>query len=351
MILKHVLPYGYLMAAAKETAADFNLDYNLDDPKITVSANLGEEPEGDRGDDFDPSLFEEPDDAPRQPTPKSQTKDEPEPEKDDAKPDAKPEDDGKPDAKPEDVDNKPEPEQDKDKPEPEKAKPSRAERRVQQLLERNAALERQLRERAQTEATSKVVSELEAEAAKLEADYHKALSEDPEKAASIMRQIREHDRQIARSEAQAQAEAAITQRLEARELQQTIVEIVEQYPELEQGSDVYDADLVNDVNAVFAGLLATSPSQAAAMRKAVKFVMGDKTQAKEPALGDRSEEVRRQRAEEARVAAAKAASGQPPSTQEAGRTNTTTRTAAVRSLKDLENIDEAELARLRGDEV
>ena len=336
MILKHVLPYGYLMAAAKETAADFNLDYDLDNTTTTMSSDLGTEPEGDRGDDFDPALFEEQDDAPRKPTAESPEKDKPEPGKD------KPE--------PESDAGKDKPVEKDDKPEPDK-KPSRAERRVQQLLERNAALERQLQERAQAEATSKVVSDLEAEAIKLEADYHKALAEDPEKAASIMRKIREHDRQIARAEAQAQAEAAITERLETRELQQAISEIVEQFPELEQGSEVYDANLVSDVNAVFAGLLTTSVSKAAAMRKAVKLVMGDKTSVKEPALGDKAEEVRRQRAEEARIAAAKTSTSQPPSTQEAGRTNTTTRVPAVRSIKDLENIDEAELARLRGDEV
>lgn len=346
MILKHVLPYGYLMAAAKETAADFNLDYDLDNTTTTVSSDLGTEPEGDRGDDFDPALFEEQEDAPRKPTAESPEKDKPEPEKDDGKDKPEPEKDaGKDKPEPE-----PEPVEKDDKPEPDK-KPSRAERRVQQLLERNAALERQLQERAQTEATSKAVSDLEAEATKLEADYHKALSEDPEKAAAIMRQIREHDRQIARAEAQAQAEAAITERFETRELQQAISEIVEQFPELEQGSEVYDAGLVSDVNAVFAGLLTTSVSKAAAMRKAVKLVMGEKTPVKEPSLGDKAEEVRRQRAEEARIAAAKTSTSQPPSTQEAGRTNTSTRVQSIRSVKDLDNIDEAELARLRGDEV
>lgn len=347
MILKHVLPYGYLMAAAKETAADFNLDYDLDNTTTTVSSDLGTEPEGDRGDDFDPALFEEQEDAPRKPTAESPEKDKPEPGKDKPEPES---DAGKDKPEPESDTGKDKPVEKDDKPEPDK-KPSRAERRVQQLLERNAALERQLQERAQVEATSKVVSDLEAEAAKLEADYHKALAEDPEKAASIMRKIREHDRQIARAEAQAQAEAAITERLETRELQQAISEIVEQFPELEQGSEVYDANLVSDVNAVFAGLLTTSVSKAAAMRKAVKLVMGEKTPVKEPTLGDKAAEIRRQRAEEARVAAAKTSTAQPPSTQEAGRTNTSTRVPAIRSIKDLESIDEAELARLRGDEV
>lgn len=353
MILKHMLPYGYLMAPAKETAADFNLDYDLDSPGQTITSDLGEEPEGDRGDDFDPALFEETDDAPRKPTEKPAKKDEPEPE---GEPDAgkdKPEptdDAGKDKPEPADDAGKDKPVEKDDKPEPDK-KPSRAERRIQQLMERNAALERQIKERAATEASSKVVEDLEKEATQLEADYHKALSEDPEKAASIMRKIREHDRQIARAEAQAQAEAAITERLENRELQQTIADVIEQFPELEQGSDVYDAELVNDVNAVFAGLLATSSSKAAAMRKAVKYVMGDKAPAKEPALGDKSDEVRKQRAEEARAAAARAAGGQPSSTQDAGKTNTSTRTHSVRTIKDLDNIDEAELARLRGDEV
>lgn len=348
--MKHnlTLPYGFYMAAAKETAADFNLSYDLDNPGQTITSDLGEEPEGDRGDDFDPALFEETDDAPRKPTEKPKTEDEPKPEdksddagKDQSEPEPEPDDAGK--DQPVEKNDKPEPEKDK--------KPSRAEKRIQQLMERNAALERQIKERTTTEASSKVIEDLEKEAAKLEADYHRALSEDPEKAASIMRQIREHDRQIARAEAQAQAEAAITERFENRELQQTIAEVVKQFPELEQGSDTYDPELVNDVNAVFAGLLATSSSKAAAMRKAVKYVMGEKAPTKEPALGDKSEEVRRQRAEEARAAAARAAGAQPASTQEAGKTNTSTRTNTVRSLKDLENIDEAELARLRGDEV
>lgn len=302
----------------------------------------------DRGDDIDPSLFEDEgdndknDDAARGPTEEA-SEDEKAGEKADDKSDDKPEADDKSDDQ--EVDDK--------KPDEKPKKESRANKRIQQLTEKTAALERQLAERVGNQQLASDLAELEAESGRLQKDYMKALREDEDKAAELLHQMRAVDRKIAKLEASAEAEAAVTARMEARDLAATITEIVADYPELDQGDEAYDQDLVDEINAVFTGLIPKSTSKSAAMRKAVKYVMGANTKAAPAALGEESKDapVRQARREEGSSKAAKAVAAQPAKSDEAGRASDSRGRPTVRTISDLDKMSEKELAKLRGDDI
>jgi hypothetical protein len=365
-----LLPFAYYMAPAKESMADFNLTQDINTIQ-TNSGDLGVEPEGDRGDDFDASLFEEEDDAKSRSVPDTKGKGKKEGEQpegddtDDGDDDGDDGDDGDDDAGDDDTTtdeavDKVEDEKDKAK-EPAKAddkgkktKPNRADKRVQQLLERTAALERQLAKQTGSEAMAASLADLETQSGVLEKEYHKALGEDPEKATTLMRQIRQIDRKIAQIEASAEAEATVSERFETRDLQAVINTIVEDHPELDKSSDDFDQEVVNEINAVFTGLIATSSSKAAAMQKAVRYVLGEATTETKPAvLGDidKSEEVRDKRQKQGRTKTTDAMNRQPASLSNVGKANSGDVVNKIRSIKDVEKLSDDELAKLRGDDV
>lgn len=297
----------------------------------------------DRGDDFDPALFEEEDHGAGKPTAGKEA------EGKEGDKDAEAGKEGDKDAEALKEGDK---EGDKKDGEKEPRKPSRAEKRIQQLNERNAALEKQLAERMGSERIAKDIADLETRAVQLEKDYHKALGEDPEKAAALMRQIRQVDRDIARIEAAAEAEAAVNEKLEKRDLNAAIDELTEKYPQLLKGHEEFDQELVNEINAVYTGLISISANKAAAMRRAVKMIMGDQERA--PAgLGEESkgDKVRDQRKEEGVRRTVDTVNRQPPSVENVGKSSPAAGIAAVKSIKDLEKLSEEELAKARGDEV
>lgn len=338
-----LLPYSFYMTKAGESAADFNLSQDINN--LAATGELGTDPEGDRGDDFDPALFEEEDNAARRPVPDTKEKEKNDETNTD---DDKSSTDDTKNAGKTDVDN----EKTKDEGrKSEKPKPSRAEKRVQQLLERNAILERQLTEKTGNAAVAATLTDLETKASQLETAYHKALAEDPEKATDLMRQIRQIDRQIAKAEATVEADAVINERLETRDLQATISDIVEKYPELDKNNDDYDADTVAEINALFQGLIATSPNKAAAMRKAVSYVMGENRTAAVGLGEDTGKDKREERKQEGAKRTVDTVNRQPASVSTAGRSNPASSVAHVRNLKDLDKLSEEELAKLRGDEV
>lgn len=301
----------------------------------------------DRGDDFDPALFVDDDSDKSKPAAAASQEE----AKDDKPGDDKPGDD---ESKLGDDKSTDKPE-DKAKAKPvdkEDRKPSRAEKRVQQLLERTAALEKQLAAKTGSDATAKTLADLETEATRLETEYHKALGEDPTKAATLLSQIRQIDRAIARVEAAAEAEATINEKLESRDLASAIDEITEKYPQLAKGSEEFDQELVTEINAVFQGLIPISSNKAAAMRRAVKMVMGESERA--PAgLGEeiKGDKTREERAEEGRKRTVDTINRQPPNLSTSGKGGPAASIGAIKTMKDLEAASEADLAKARGDEV
>lgn len=311
----------------------------------TEGADLGFDPNADRGDNFDPSLFEEEGgDAPSKPAEKAET--EPEPAKDD-EPAKKDPAEGTDESVDEGKDKQDKPE---DKPE---KKPSRAQQRIQQLNERNAALERQLAQKVGSDQAAQDIADLETESGRLTKEYHTALAEDPEKAAKLHEQIRRIDRQIAKIEAQAEADAAADARFEQRDLQATIGELTTQYPELDKGHDDYDAELTGEINAVFNGLISTMSSKSAALKRAVALVMGEHTRETKPAgLGDvdKQQQVREERRQEGAKRTVEAVKGQPKPSDAAGQSKPV-EPREFKTIKDIAKASEEELARARGDEL
>lgn len=324
--------YTYQAPASAEDMGAFNVSQDIGN----VSTTTDDEALGDRGDDFDEALFEESDDAPRRSAPNKAAEEKPT-VKDDAEPEDTKSEDTKPTTKSDDE-------------KPVEKKQSRAEKRIQQLNERNAALERQLAERTGSAQVAHTLTDLETKAAELDKQYHKALAEDPEKASDLMRQIRKIDRDIARIEAAAEAEIAVQERLESRDLRTTIDTIVEKYPMLQKGHEDFDQELTTEINAVFQGLIPISSSKAAAMQRAVKMVMGE-YEAQPAGLGEetKGDKVREERRSEATKKTVDTINRQPASVSTVG-TQGAKPTTGIKTLKDLDNISEEELAKLRGDE-
>jgi len=326
-----------------------------------LPGNTGSTDDGgdvDYGHDFDPSLFSEESDTDAT---RKLIEDAKEEEKAAAKPTEKApaksgkvedtaKEEGEDDVEAEDEDKGADSKEGKDQDKGAK-KPSRAERRIQQLLDEKAALQRQLEKKTGDKQVAEQLTELETTAAKLEKEYHAALNSDPEKAETLLSQLRGVDRKIARLESSAEAEAIVEERFENREFASTITEITTEHPELDKNDDSYNADLVAEINDLYAGLLQTSPSKSVAMRKAVKYVLGEAKEAPaspaEPKLGD---ETRATRQAEGKRRTAAAVTSQAPDLSKAGTTDTAA-VKTVRTLKDLDNISEEELAVARGDFV
>lgn len=135
------------------------------------------------------------------------------------------------------------------------------------------------------------ISKVEEEIRALRAQERKAvLLGDDEKAATLSDQADRLNRQIIIALAKDMSVADKSTALETMRMELTVERIVEQYPELDEASDDFDQDLVDDVNDKQAGLMARqrmSPSKALA--EAVRHVMRNRAAApateKSAALG------------------------------------------------------------------
>lgn len=147
------------------------------------------------------------------------------------------------------------------------------------------------KERARAEAAERRLAEIEAERGQIQrtvdiskaeqdvrdlrAQERKALLQgDDEKAAALSDQADRLNRQIAIAQAKDMSAADKSTALEEMRMELVVERIVEQYPELDEKSDAFDQDLVDEVNDKQVGLMARqrmSPSKALA--EAVRYVM------------------------------------------------------------------------------
>jgi hypothetical protein len=125
------------------------------------------------------------------------------------------------------------------------------------------------------------ISKAEEEIRALRAQERKAvLLGDDEKASTLSDQADRLNRQIIIALAKDMSAADKSVALEEMRMELTVERIVEQYPELDENSNEFDQDLVDDVNDKQAGLMARqrmSPSKALA--EAVKHVMRNRAAA------------------------------------------------------------------------
>lgn len=123
------------------------------------------------------------------------------------------------------------------------------EREAREAAERRAAeLERQLQAQEQQQAQTAQVEEIEAKITELEAKHAELLLDGNSKeAASVMKQIRHAERQIARAEADAVANTRTAQALETERVNVTIARLQADHPILNENSEDYNVKAVRYV--------------------------------------------------------------------------------------------------------
>lgn len=154
--------------------------------------------------------------------------------------------------------------------------------------EQRQALEQQLadaRGAKQLASTNERISELDAEITKMEGEYTKALIDgDTREAQRLMAKIRSTEREASAARTQFETQAAEA-RAYARARYDAVVDRLEDaYPQLREGSDEYDKDLVSDITAMSTGLQARGLSPVDALQAAVKRLIAPSTAKQETAV-------------------------------------------------------------------
>jgi len=335
-----------------------NLMRRLHAPAGEGGSDMGGTGAEDRGDDFTPTDDDEPaqDSAVKAEDTKGAA--DPGPDVDPEDPDADPEDDEKPGEKPE-----------------AKKKDARIPlSRHKEMLEKERAKRAELEQKLAGFQQGKQVAELneditkaETEILKLEKEYATLLADgEVDKATAAMAKIRSIERQMAEAKSDMKIAAAEARAAERARYNIALERIEAAYPELNPESDTFDEDLMQDVvdlKASYESRRNMTPTQA--MQKAVEKLIGSRTKAQEKALDttprvtekDVSKEVAAERKKDAVKKVAEAVNKQPPSTAKAGMDSDkaggslNAKDVMKMSQADFAKLTEADLARMRGDEV
>lgn len=153
----------------------------------------------------------------------------------------------------------------------------------------------------------------------------------------------------------AKTSAARAQAVDELKFDAALANVEASHPELNPESDKFDKDKEGEVVVLLEAFVARGFTRAAALTKAVKYVMGDPST---KGGSETADTLRKQRAEEARRKVADATGRQPPSTAGVGKDNDKGGTGGKDSIDvmkltqaDFAKLDEQALARLRGDVV
>jgi hypothetical protein len=120
------------------------------------------------------------------------------------------------------------------------------------------------------------IAALEEQSAKLTGDYAKALDDgDTKKAADLMTQIRQLDRDVVRIETASVSARDSAIAVEQVRLDMLIDTLEDKYPQLKDGSDDYDAELVEEIGDLRQAFEAKGLSSSEALKKAVKYALRD----------------------------------------------------------------------------
>ena len=231
---------------------------------------------------------------------------------------------------------------------------------------KRTALEQRLAqyERGQEVAKSNEdITKAETDLTALDKQYHKVLADgEVEKAAELMGKIRQLERDITEMKGEMRTAAAVAQATEMARYNTTLERVEESYPELNQDADDTHAEHAQDVADLMRVYRGRGLPPYKALQDAVKKVMGDpKTKAQETAVETKArvsaEEVAAERKKAAVAKTADAVGRQPPSTSKAGMDSDKTggKLSATEVMKmdqdAFAKLDEAELRRLRGDDL
>lgn len=214
--------------------------------------------------------------------------------------------------------------------------------------------------------TNDAIKAKEDEIIKLEGEYNKAIVDGKnEDATKIMRQIRVLDRDVSTMQTKLATDAAESRAYERARYDIAVDRIEEAYPVLNPDHDEFDETKVKKITTIARAYQIDGMTPAKALQEAVKDLLGEpKTKAQEQATTvtprvDEAAAAKAKREEEAREKAAKAAGQQPPSSKDVGKdadklggSGTLSATDVMKmNYGDFSKLDEATLARLRGDSV
>lgn len=231
--------------------------------------------------------------------------------------------------------------------------------------EARADLERRL---AQYEKGAKVadlnadITAAEAKAAELEKNYAKLVADgEVEKAAGVMNQIRQLDRQMAESKNDMKIAAAVAQATESARYNIALERVEEAYPVLNPDHDDFDEDLMTDVADLKVTYERRGLTPTAALQKAVAKLVKPVTVKQEAATEVKprvdEKDIAAERKKAAVAKAVDTAKKTPPSTAKVGMDSDadggqiTAKDVLKMSFKDFSALNEEQLAKMRGDVI
>ena len=309
----------------------------------------------DRGDDFTPTIDEDEDVDPENP--------------DKGATDAKSLKDPFKDEKAEDEkdDEKVDDEKEDDKPKGKgKAIPlDRHKQILEREREQRAELERQLaqyQKGQQVAAINEDLTKMEDKVLTMQKQYNKLLADgEVDKAAELMSQIRRAEREIVQLQADMKIQASVAQATEAARYNIALERIEEAYPELNPDAEEFDKELLTDVADMKAMYQQRGMTPTEALQKAVKRIVGqsDRSQKQATEVTPRvtEKDVAAERKKAAVAKTADALSRTPPNTANLGLDSDkaggvlTAKKVMSMSQEEFAKLDEAQLRKLRGDDV
>jgi len=210
--------------------------------------------------------------------------------------------------------------------------------------------------------TNKVIAETETQLLALEGEYNKLLVDgEVEKATTKMREIRQLERSINEQKNTLVSAAAEARAIERVRYDTTVERIEAAYPIMNPDHEDFDQAKVAEVIELKTAFQAQGATPAAALQKAVKYVLGAETTKEKGAVEVKAKVETKDVAAERKAAALKknvdAAAKTPANLAAAGLNSDelggtlTAERAMKMSQKDFAALDEKSLAKLRGDEL
>jgi hypothetical protein len=258
-------------------------------------------------------------------------------------------------------------------------KPKKKDQRIplsrhKEMLEKERAKRSELEQKLQQYQRGGEVAELNENITKaeerimgLEKEYAKFLADgEVDKAAGLMSQIRNLERQVVEAKSDMKIAAAEARATERARYNIALERIEQAYPELNPDADEYDEELMNDIvdlKASYENRRGMTPT--AAMQKAVDKMLGARTKAQEKAIDttprvndkDVAKEVREERKKAAVTKTVAAVGKQPPNTSKVGLDSDkaggsmTPKDVMRLSQDDFGKLTDEMLAKLRGDDL
>ena len=201
---------------------------------------------------------------------------------------------------------------------------------------------------------------LEEKIAELDEKYDDAIADgEKAKAKEIKLQIRKLERDLNRVEANQQALAAKQAAVAELKYDMALSQIEADYPQLNPDGDDFDKDAAEEVSDLLDAYKMKGLTPDAALKKAVRYVLGPPKALMEAAAKDLEREgLRRARAEDARRKVAEAAKGTPPDTKDVGEDSDKRGGGSPKALdiskmtqSQFSKLDEETLRKARGDDL